>query len=953
MQRFPRWLQAVIAVLVLAWLLHRPVASLLVDWWWFQALGYNEIFTTSLGAKAALFAAGFLLSATFLGVNVWLCEREASLDVFRLAMLIPDAPLDPRRLMLLVRALMVAAVLIPALVLGAAAAGEWFQLLCYLNPEEFGTVDPAFGNDIGFYVFRLPFLVFAHTWAMALVSLTAMVVAGFALARDAMVNRHPQGISTGARKQLLALGSLLFVLVSVGWWLQRFDLLLQREGVVWGAGFADLHARVPAFWIMTALALGVAVALAISLKSQGWRLPAVAAAAYVLSRMLVVGAWPAIVQDYHVKPNELSLELQYLERNIQGTRAAYALDDIEVRPFEAASGLDMDVIRSNPLTIENVRVWDDRPLLTTYAQIQEIRLYYDFVDVDVDRYVIGGRMRQVMLAARELEYDNVPVQARSWVNEHFQYTHGYGLTMSPVNKVTDEGLPELFIKDIPPSSNIDLEVERPEIYYGELTDNYVFVATGADEFDYPDGDDNAYTRYAGQGGVPIGSLARKLAFAVHFSSLDILLSNYLETDSRVMFRRNVGDRLRSLAPFLSFDHDPYLVVDQGRLYWMVDAYTTTSRYPYAEPLDPENHRRFNYIRNAVKVVVDAYHGSVELYVFDPDDPLVRAYSRIFEDSFQPMDAMPVGLREHVRYPVDLFDVQGSMYRAYHMVDPTVFYNKEDMWALPKELYAGQQKTMQSYYLVMKLPGESQAEFILLVPFVPTERDNMISWMAARCDPEAYGRLVLFQFPKRKLIYGPMQIEARIDQDPAISEMMTLWSQGGSKVIRGNLLVIPIGDSLMYVEPVYLQAESSKLPELKRVIVSYESRIAMEENLERALRRVFDVSPSRVTTDSISGVETVGHDSADQPVTVQGWADLAHDASAWFDRAQQRQQEGDWSAYGRALEALAETLDRLERLASDEGASGALPEAVDQESAPPEPSLEVGSPPAPQGEDITP
>ncbi len=952
MQRVPRWMQAVIVVLVLAWMLHRPAASLLVDWWWFEALGYDTIFLTSLAAKAGLFVVGFLVSAAFLGVNVWLCQREASLDVFRLAMLIPDAPLDPRRLMQLVRALLIAAVLTPALVLGAAAAGEWFGLLCFLNPEAFGSTDPAFGHDISFYVFRLPLLLFAHTWGMALVSLTAMVVASFALARDAMVNRHPRGITSGARKQLLLLGILLFLFVAAGWWLQRFDLLFQREGVVWGAGFADINARLPAFWIMAVLALGVAVSLAVSLRSKGWRLPAITAAVYVGARFLVVGAWPAIVQDYHVKPNELGLERPFLEHNIQATREAYALDRIEVRPFEAASGLDMDVIRANPLTIENVRVWDDRPLLTTYAQIQEIRLYYDFVDVDVDRYEIDGRLRQVMLAARELEYGNVPAQARSWVNEHFQYTHGYGLTMSPVNKVTDEGLPELFIQDIPPTSVIDLQIERPEIYYGELTDRYVFVNTGADEFDYPDGDQNAYTRYAGDGGVPIGSLLRKTAFAVHFSSLDILLSNYLEPESRVMFRREVRERLETLAPFLSFDRDPYMVVDEGRLFWMVDAYTTTARYPYAEPLDPENLHRFNYIRNAVKVVVDAYHGSVDLYVSDPDDPLVRSYAKIFEGSFLPIDEMPLGLREHVRYPVDFFDVQGSMFRAYHMEDPTVFYNKEDMWALPKELYAGQQKTMQSYYLVMKLPGESQAEFILLVPFVPTEKDNMISWMAARCDPESYGRLVLFQFPKRKLIYGPMQIEARIDQDPAISEMMTLWSQAGSKVIRGNLLVIPIGSSLMYVEPVYLQAESSKLPELKRVIVSYESHIAMEANLERALRAVFDVAPTS-TADWDADEDEEGANQPDTSGSILGWAELAHDASTWFERATKRQQDGDWSGYGQALEALADTLSRLERLASDEGASGAFSDSVPAEASPTEAPLEVGSSPDPSAEEPAP
>jgi uncharacterized membrane protein (UPF0182 family) len=943
MRSLPRPVQGILIALLLAWMLYEPVSSLLVDWWWFQALGFEGIFTTSLWAKAGLFVVGFLVAGGFLGLNILYCTRQAPIDAFRLAMVIPDAPLDPRRVMQLVRGLLFASVLAPALVLGAAAAGDWFQLLCFLEPSEFGASDPVFQQDVGFYVFRLPFLVFAQTWVTALFSLTIMLVAGLSLVRDTGINRHPGGIADGPRRQLLLLGALLFASIAAGWWLERYGLLFERQGVVWGAGYTDLHARLPAYMIMGVLALCVSVALLAGLRRTGWRIPAAAAVAYVAARLLLVEAWPAVVQDYYVKPNELGLEHAYLERNIEATRTAYALDRIEVEPFEAASGLDMDVIRANPLTIENVRVWDDRPMLTTYSQIQEIRLYYDFVDVDVDRYVLDGKLRQVMLTARELEYANVPAQAQSWVNEHFQYTHGYGLAMSPVNKVTDEGLPELFIQDIPPKVKVGEPIIRPEIYYGELTDRYVFVNTGIEEFDYPDGERNAYTHYAGRGGVPMGSLFRKLAFAVHFGSLDILLSNYLEPESKVMFRRKIMERVSHLAPFLSFDRDPYLVVDEGRLLWVIDAYTTSPFHPYAEPLDPEDGAPFNYIRNAVKVVVDAYHGSVQLYIADPEDPVVRSYARIFEGSFLPLDAMPDSLRAHLRYPVGFFDVQGSMYRAYHMTDPTVFYNKEDMWALPKELYGGQAKTMQSYYLVTKLPGEERAEFILLVPFVPTERDNMISWMAARCDPEHYGRLLLYQFPKQKLIYGPMQIEARIDQDPEISEMMTLWSQAGSRVIRGNLLVIPIGDSLMYVEPVYLQAESSKLPELKRVIVSYENRIAMEETLERALRRVFAEGSGEARGEEEEPAEPGEPQQPASPSIALRWVDLAHDASSWFERAQKRQQEGDWAGYGEALEALGESLGKLERMAGDNPSEEPAPLAEEPAGTPPKPhEAAVGS-----------
>ncbi len=932
MQRIPRWIQAVFLLVLLLWMGHRPLANLLVDFWWFQSLGYSEIFTTSLWAKLGMFGGGFLLTLIFLALNAGLCTREASIDVFRLAMLIPDAPLDPRALKRIIRGVLAAAVLMPSLVLGIASAGEWFALLGFLHRQDFGTVDPVFGLDIGFFVFQLPLLHFLQTWAVAVVTLAVLVVAGFSLARDSLVNRHPAGLTSGARRQLLLLGSLLFLLVAAGWWLQRFELLFDHQGVVWGAGYTDISARLPGCWVMVGLSVAVSVVLAAAALRRGWVLPAVAAAGYLLGRVIISGAWPAVVQDYVVKPNELGLEIPYLERNIQATRAAYGLDSIEVQPYEAATGLDMEDIRANPLTIENVRVWDDRPLLTTYAQIQEIRLYYDFVDVDVDRYELDGRMRQVMLSGRELNYSNVPAQAQSWVNEHFQYTHGYGLAMSPVNRVTDEGLPDLFIRDIPPESVVDLPVERPEIYYGELTDRYVFVKTGVEEFDYAVGDVNATTHYAGDGGVPAGSLWRKLLFAVHFQSLDILLSRYMEPDSRVMFRRTIGDRISRLAPFLRFDHDPYLVVDEGRLFWIIDAYTTTARYPYAEPMKSDGGPRFNYIRNAVKVVVDAYHGSVHLYVSDPGDPLIQAYAAIFEESFKPIDQLSEGLRSHVRYPVDLFDIQGSMYRAYHMSDPTVFYNKEDMWAVPRELYGGHEQPMESYYLVMKLPGEERAEFILLVPFVPTNRDNMISWMAARCDPEVYGRLVLFQFPKKKLIYGPLQIEARIDQDPAISEMMTLWSQGGSRVVRGNLLVIPIGDALMYVEPVYLQAESSQLPELKRVIVAYESRIAMEQTLDQALRAVFGAgSPPRLASDSAhEPADTPGEQGSTQPLTGD-WSVLARDASTWLQQAEEHQREGRWAEYGQSLDALSAALAQLEQLAGQ--TPQAAPEQLSTPAAP--------------------
>ncbi len=580
--------------------------------------------------------------------------------------------------------------------------------------------------------------------------------------------------------------------------------------------------------------------------------------------------------------------------------------------------------------MKNVRIWDDQPLGTTYGQLQEIRLYYDFVDVDIDRYMINGELRQVMLSGRELNYGAVSATAKSWVNQHLQYTHGYGLTMSPVNVVTTEGLPDLWIQDIPPESKVGLEVTRPEIYFGELTNHYVLVRTGAEEFDYPVGDQNAYTRYAGDGGVGIGALWKKLTFAAYFGSVDMILSNYLEDETKILLRRNIRERVHTLVPFLEVDSDPYLVLHEGRLVWMLDAYTSSNRYPYSESV---RNGRFNYLRNSVKIVVDAYHGAVEFYVADTDDPLIKTYSKVFEGVFRSMDEMPADLRDHVRYPVDFFNVQAGKYMAYHMQDPTVFYNKEDMWTLPKEQYDGQTRPMQSYYLIMKLPEEDSAEFVLLVPFSPTNKDNMISWLAARSDGGDYGKLILYQFPKQKLIFGPRQIESRIDQVPEISEQLTLWNQGGSRVVRGNLLVIPIEDSLMYVEPLYLQAETSELPELKRVIVSYENRIAMETTLDLALAKVFGVVPDGQVAADATEQEVAAQDVRDSA----DWRALALQAQTTLAAAEEAQRAGDWAAYGEALEALRRDLSALGTQAGDLGFGAVAPEAPSEEPPAEEPA----------------
>lgn len=926
--REPGWLRVVLVLVIALWILQGVGVELLVDWVWFDALGYTELFTRVLGTRVGLWAGAFVVMALLVAVNLRLAVRRAPLDLGQLDRLFAELQPGPRRLQALVRIGLGAGVLVPSLLVAAMAGTAWQQVLVFSGRQPYGKVDPVFGLDIGFYLFTLPVLEAAQALATSMLVLTLVPVGAWYVLRDVVVSSSGFGLSEAGRRHVLALGAVGLLLAGAGTFLERYAVLSQQHSVVWGAGYADVTARLPALVGVTGLSVVGAFALLAATRRRGWALPAGVVIGWVVLRGLALGLLPQTVQDWVVSPNELELERPFLQRNIEATREAYALDRIEVKPFEAAADLSAEDLNANPMTVDNIRVWDDRPLLTTYGQLQEIRLYYDFVDVDVDRYMIDGAPRQVMLSARELNASNLPSQARSWVNEHLQFTHGYGLTMSPVNVVTQEGLPELMVRDLPPEVSPELArsgltIDRPEIYYGELTDRYVFVRTTAQEFDYPLGDENVYATYEGKGGVPIGSFWRQALFSAHFGSLDVLLSQYLTSESRVMFRRTIDERIRTLVPFLRFDRDPYLVVAEGRLYWFIDGYTTASRFPYSEPLGGGREGRFNYIRNSVKAVVDAYDGTVQLYIADAEDPLIAAWAQALPGTFQPLEAMPEALRAHIRYPVDFFDVQATMYRAYHMTDTTVFYNKEDMWAIPRELYGGQDQPMESYYLIMKLPGEDSAEFILLVPFVPTNRDNMISWLAARCDPEHYGKLVLFRFPKSKLIYGPRQIESRIDQDPVISQQITLWSQSGSRVVRGNLLVIPIEDSLLYVEPLYLQAETSQLPELKRVIVSYENRIAMEETLEGSLSRIFG---EHLPQEAAAGESADGApSSADGAPETDAWRRLVARAGAEYSEAVDAQRAGDWAAYGAALARLESTLSRLSREADlDDGADTVEP-----------------------------
>jgi hypothetical protein len=876
---------------------------LYTDWLWFQEVGFTSVFTTRLTLSGWLFLGMGAAVFVFLFINLSVAARTAPPDVL---WELEDQLGLPGRAILepLVRRLLLPVIAVISFFAGARATGAWSTVLEYVNRTPFNQADPLFGRDLGFFFFVLPFWRLLYGWATALVAGTLILVAAvYVLQRSLVLTARGPRLAAGARTHLLGLAALLLVLRGIGFWLDRFDLLFSPRGLVFGASYSDVHASLPVLQWLVVLAFLCAGACVFQMFRPGWRFLVAGLVVLVVLWVAGLGIAPALLQSYRVKPNELAFERPYIENNIRMTRQAYALDRVEENDFAAEDNLTPAVLDRNNLTVKNIRLWDHRPLLVTYGKLQEIRTYYKFRDVDVDRYTLNGEYRQVMLSARELSYRDLP--SRGWINEHLTYTHGYGLVASPVNRITPEGLPDFFIKDIPPAVSGGVpKITRPEIYYGEIGNEYVFVRTRSQELDYPSGDQNVYTRYEGKGGIPVDSLIRKAAFAARFGALNVLLSNDLTADSRVMIYRDVGARVQEAAPFLKFDRDPYVVITaDGRLMWMIDGYTTSDRYPYATPV-----RGFNYIRNSVKATVDAFDGTVSYYIADPEDPLIRTYAKAFPALFKPMSEMPKDLQIHVRYPEDLFTVQARMYATYHMQDPQVFYNKEDLWVLPRLQQEGREREMEPYFTVMRLPGEPREEFVLLSGFNPSGRDNMIALLVARMDPPQYGRLIAYAFPKQKLVFGPRNIQARINQDPVIAQQIALWNQQGSRVITGTLLAIPIEQSLVYVQPLYLAAaEQGALPELRRVVVAYGNQIAMEPTLEAALARVFG---GRVRGEDSTGRPVERGPSA--PSAAAGAAISTGIQRAWeaWQRGQEALRKGDWATYGQEQKRVEEALRAL-------------------------------------------
>lgn len=763
-----------------------------------------------------------------------------------------------------------------SLLLSLVITGNWISILGFFQPTSFNYADPQFNNDISFYIFILPVLNLVYLWLSGLLGCGLIIIfLRYLLSGNSLSEGKFPGFSAFQVRHLSLLAGMVMIAMALHHWLKRYQLLYSQQGVVYGAGFTDVNFKLPIEIILSISAIAIACWLFFNsldkkkksrlnkflrLKS---RKPKTAKLIIILLPIafylffLLTGELASnLVQQFRVQPNELAAETPYLLRNIVMTRRAFNLDEIVAETFNPQGELTATDIANNSSTIENIRLWDTRPILQTNRQLQLIRLYYQFLDADVDRYLFENDKQQVIISARELDYKAVPQRAKTWVNKHLVYTHGYGFTLSPVNQVSEGGLPFYYVKDIGTSTTEtggltvssqevrdSIPLKNPRIYYGELTNNYVMTNTIVREFDFPSGEENIYNIYDGQGGIDINNYGLRLIFAEYLKDWQMLFTRNFTPETKVLLRRDITQRVTKIAPWLRYDNDPYLVVadtptpegqKESNLYWIIDAYTISDRYPYSDP----GTNSFNYLRNSVKVVVDAYNGDVNFYIADPNDPIINTWNKVFPRLFKPLAQMPVSLQNHIRYPEDLFSTQSEQLLIYHMTDAQVFYNREDQWQIPQEIYGRESQPVEPYYLIMRLPTASEEEFILLHPYTPVSRPNLIAWLAARSDGDNYGKLLLYKFPKQRLVYGPKQIEALINQDPVISQQISLWNREGSRAIQGNLLIIPIEQSLLYVEPLYLEAEQNSLPTLVRVIVVYENQIVMAENLDEAITAIF-------------------------------------------------------------------------------------------------------------------
>jgi hypothetical protein len=900
----PLWILLIIAIAAV--IILPAFSDFYTELLWFRSQDISSVFWTRLIPQGIL----FLAAAAIAFFAYWFNFRKAVKNVQPMLNQEVQKFLGPRFAGIIITVVAI----IFAIFNGLAVKGDWPMVLRFLNASPFGHVDPIFGNDVGFYVFSLPFIAFLQSWLIGILSMCFIGSAAIYLAALMPTIQQEGRITVPKFTQvhLTIIGFFIVLVWGVGYWIERFYLLYSDRGVAFGASYTDIHADLLALNVMAAITFIVAILLIVSIfKKKTWKFSAGLVGILIATSIILRGFYPGIVQKYVVEPNEYQKEKEYIEYNIQATRDAYDISGIKNVSMSPKDGVTIPDLNKNFETLQNIRLWDYRPLLRTFKQLQEIRSYYDFYDVDIDRYTIDGDYRQVILSGRELKLSEL--QNPTWVNTRLEFTHGYGLVMSPVNEIGPSGLPMLWVRDIPPEVEVPIEINRPEIYYGEQPNEYVFVNTTVEEFDYPMGTANARTTYEGTGGVSIGSFWRRLLYTLSMGDTKILFTNVFTDESKILLNRNVQQRLHKAAPFLLFDSDPYLTVIDGRFLWVQDAYTVTDRYPYSEPTrisGAGEYQKINYIRNSVKATVDAYDGTMHFYVMNEGDPIIKTWAAIFPDLFTSGEEMSQSLREHIRYPKSLFDIQAQIYRTYHMQNANTFYNKEDLWETMNTLDS--KNTLSAYYVIMRLAEEEKAEFMLISPYMPVDRDNMIAWMAGRSDGENYGELLVYTFPKQKLVYGPSQIEALTDQTPEISAQLSLWSQRGSDVIRGHLLVIPVENALLYVQPLYLRAATSDLPELKRVIVSTGGRVVWGETLQIAMKNLLGESISGLKTemdeqipeeDQVTGTEQIftGEESLSK---------LIEKAQQHWDNAQEALGNADWQGYGEEMQRLEETLRKL-------------------------------------------
>lgn len=900
------WIFSTIALLLVILFSMLSLSGLIIDYQWFKELGYTQVFFTRFIAELKIGIPVFVIVFAIMFVYL----QKIKIDFIKFNTDYNNGyEFKGYNFAIIVTSLIISLILSINL-----ANNLWSKALSYFNSVNFNIRDPLFNKDISLYMFKLPFikgiLGFVTILLFILVVITIILyilmylsdsTRFYKLSDDENILRaySNKDILEILIRRIAVFGFALFILFGIGYYIKAFNLLYSSRGIVFGASYTDVHVTLFAYRLLMVVSFLSGILFLIGVLMRNLKVIAIGPIAMIVV-IVLSGIISGIVQQLIVSPNELTKEMPYIKYNIQYTQKGFGLDKVKKISFNYKENLTAKSLEQNINTIENIRINDYRPVSQVYNQLQGIRLYYKFNDIDIDRYDISGKYTQVFLSARELSISDLTDQAKTWINEHLKYTHGYGVVMSPVNIVNSQGQPVMYIKNIPPESNKDIKITRPEIYFGELTDNYVITNTALKEFDYPSGADNVESVYKGKAGIPMNFFNRVL-FAVNYGDIKLLVSGEIKSTSKILIYRNIMERVEKIAPFLTYDQDPYIVINNGKLYWMIDAFTTSDSYPYSQPYELFNGVRVNYIRNSIKVVVDAYNGTVNYYIVDKSDPVAMVYKNIFPELFKDGSEMPKGLKKHIRYPQDLFDLQADVYRNYHMSNPTVFYNREDYYDIAKEKYYDKTQPEESQYMIAKLPGMNKEEYVLTIPFTPAQKDNLVAYMVARMDGENYGKLEMYVMPKGMTIYGPMQIEAKIDNNPDISKELSLWDQKGSQVLRGNTLVIPIQNSILYVEPLYIKSDAKEsIPEVKRVIVAYDNKIVMEDTLNAALNKIFNITPT-TTPNNNEQVFTLPAGNI---------KDLIKQANDLYQKANDAIKAGDWSLYGQYIKELGNILKNL-------------------------------------------